>query len=88
MIRLAKVGKVYRSGRGLVEALRGVSIHIRKGAAVAAIGKSGSGKTTLLNCIGGLERPTKGTVTCFGCDIHALCESGHRNRQKFSTADL
>jgi ABC-type lipoprotein export system ATPase subunit len=72
MIRLAKVGKVYRSGRGLVEALRGVSIHIRKGAAVTLAGNSGSGKTTLLNCIGGLERPTKGTVTCCGCDIHTL----------------
>ena len=72
MIRLSKVGKVYRSGRGSVEALRDVSIHIRKGAAVAVVGKSGSGKTTLLNCIGGLERPSQGTVTCFGCDIHAL----------------
>ena len=72
MIRLAKVAKVYRSGRGLVEALRGVSIHIRKGTAVALAGNSGSGKTTLLNCIGGLERPTNGTVTCCGCDIHAL----------------
>ena len=45
MIRLSKVGKVYRSGRGSVEALRDVSIHIRKGAAVALVGNSGSGKT-------------------------------------------
>jgi putative ABC transport system ATP-binding protein len=39
---------------------------------LAVVGKSGSGKTTLLNCIGGLERPDRGTVTCLGQDIHAL----------------
>jgi len=39
---------------------------------LAVVGKSGSGKTTLLNCIGGLERPDTGTVTCLGQDIHAL----------------
>jgi putative ABC transport system ATP-binding protein len=39
---------------------------------LAVVGKSGSGKTTLLNCIGGLERPDRGSVTCLGQDIHAL----------------
>ena len=39
---------------------------------MAVVGKSGSGKTTLLNCVGGLERPERGKVSCFGVDIHSL----------------
>jgi putative ABC transport system ATP-binding protein len=45
---------------------------LETGKIAAVVGKSGSGKTTLLNCIGGLERPEKGVVSCFGTDIYAL----------------
>jgi putative ABC transport system ATP-binding protein len=57
-----------------VYALRGVSLKIRKPCVVVLKGRSGSGKTTLLNCIGGLDRPTKGTVKVFGWEVSRLGE--------------
>lgn len=74
MIQVDGVSKEYRSGRGRVLALSDVSFAIETGKAVALAGKSGSGKTTLLNCVGGLERPEKGRVTCFGTDMQSLSE--------------
>jgi len=58
--------RVYKVGSREVPALRGVSLQIEAGSFVAVKGRSGSGKTTLLNCIGGLDRPTSGTVEVFG----------------------
>ena len=72
MIQLESVHKTFRSGRGFVNALKDVSFVLEKGSATAVIGKSGSGKSTLLNCIGGLERPDKGSIVCFEHDILAL----------------
>ena len=72
MIQLESIHKTFRSGRGFVNALKDVSFVVEKGSATAVVGKSGSGKSTLLNCIGGLERPDKGSIACFGRDILAL----------------
>jgi ABC-type lipoprotein export system ATPase subunit len=74
MIQIEGISKEYRSGRGRVLALSDVSFTIEKNSTVAVFGKSGSGKTTLLYCIGGLERPENGVVTCFGVNIHSLSE--------------
>lgn len=79
-IRVEKICKSYRSGRGHVQALWDISFHIEKGATAAVVGKSGSGKTTLLNCIGGLERPDIGGITCDGQEIHSL---GAKNISRF-----
>lgn len=74
MIRVQEISKEYRSGRGKVRALIDVSFTIEKNNTVAVFGKSGSGKTTLLNCLGGLEQPERGKITCFGVEIHSLSE--------------
>ena len=74
MIQIEGISKEYQSGRGQVKALSDVSFKIEKNNTVAVFGKSGSGKTTLLYCLGGLERPERGKITCFGVEIHSLSE--------------
>ena len=74
MIRAQGISKEYRSGRGRVQAIDHVSFVIENNDTVAVFGKSGSGKTTLLNCLGGLEQPESGKITCFGVEIHSLSE--------------
>ena len=56
------VTKVYGEGRSAVHALRGVDLTLPAGEIVVLLGPSGSGKSTLLNILGGLDRPTEGTV--------------------------
>ena len=64
--------KYYGSGDTQVKALDGVDLSIQQGEFVAIVGTSGSGKSTLLHMLGGLDRPTSGTVTVDGRDIFAL----------------
>jgi len=64
----------FRQGPALLEVLRGADLAVGVGERLAIIGASGSGKTTLLQVIGGLDRPTAGTVRVDGRDIHAVGE--------------
>ena len=64
--------KLYGSGDTEVRALDGVDLTVEKGEFAAVVGTSGSGKSTLLHMLGGLDRPTSGTVTVDGTDIFAL----------------
>ena len=64
--------KYYGSGDTQVKALDGVDLSIEQGEFAAIVGTSGSGKSTLLHMLGGLDRPTSGTVTVDGKDIFAL----------------
>src|SRR5512143_2728516 len=76
IVAVDNVWRTYRPGtQQEVHALRGVSLKIEKPSMVVLKGRSGSGKTTLLNCIGGLDRPTKGTVRVFGWEVAQLDES-------------
>ncbi|HEU4759318.1 MAG TPA: ATP-binding cassette domain-containing protein, partial [Dehalococcoidia bacterium] len=67
--------KVFGSGPSAVRAVDGVDLSVRRGEIVLIMGPSGSGKTTLLTMIGGLLRPTSGSVRINGYDITAMKES-------------
>lgn len=64
--------KIYGSGENAVYALNGVNFSVEKGEFVAVVGTSGSGKSTLLHMLGGLDRPTSGSVTVDGKEIFSL----------------
>lgn len=64
--------KIYGSGETQVHALDGVDLSVDKGEFVAVVGTSGSGKSTLLHMLGGLDRPTSGTVTVDGRELSTL----------------
>ena len=71
-IAVREVSKVYQRGAESVPVLSGLTLDITSGDYVALMGPSGSGKTTLLNLIGGIDRPSQGTITVDGTDISRL----------------
>ncbi len=74
IIELARVEKVYRSGKVGFPALSGVDLTIMAGEMVAVTGPSGSGKSTIINLIAGIDRPTAGTVTVSGQRLEGMAE--------------
>jgi putative ABC transport system ATP-binding protein len=74
VIQLQGVGKTYRTGSVLVEALRDVSLSIASGEYVAIMGPSGSGKSTLMHILGCLDVPTTGHYLLAGDDVGQLSE--------------
>lgn len=72
ILSTSNLKKIYGSGENAVNALAGVDISVEKGEFVAIVGTSGSGKSTLLHMLGGLDRPTSGSVTVDGKDIFSL----------------
>jgi len=74
IIELARVEKVYRSGKVGFPALSGVDLTITAGEMVAVTGPSGSGKSTIINLIAGIDRPTAGTVTVAGRRLDQMSE--------------
>jgi putative ABC transport system ATP-binding protein len=74
MYKLTKVVKDYPKGRGVVHALRGVDLEIADGEWLSIQGPTGHGKSTLLQILGGLDRPTSGSVELAGQEIARLGE--------------
>lgn len=74
MISIQQLVKTYRMGRARVQALDGVELEISDKSFVAVLGPSGSGKSTLLNLIGGLDRPTSGSIVVEGRALESLDE--------------
>lgn len=74
ILQANNIKKVYHSAAGDVCAVKDVSINFEKGLFYALIGKSGSGKSTLLHVLGGLDRPTEGTVLIDGTNLFSYSD--------------
>ena len=72
IIEAEVIGKEYRMGTRSLQVLRGVSVAVQPGEALAIIGPSGAGKSTLLHALGGLDRPSSGVVRFKGRDLYRL----------------
>jgi len=75
LIKIRSIKRDFILGNEVVYVLKGIDLDINKGEYVALMGPSGSGKSTLLNLIGGLDRPTKGTVSIDGEHVNELSDS-------------
>ena len=69
LVKVSGIHKVYQRGAERLDVLRGLDLEVPQGDFLALMGPSGSGKTTLLNMIGGLDRPTSGSVVVGGRDL-------------------
>jgi putative ABC transport system ATP-binding protein len=75
VIEIKGIGKTYRIGEVIVNALREVDLNINKGEYVALMGPSGSGKSTLMNILGCLDTPTKGEYILNGINVSEMSDS-------------
>ncbi|MGB7730329.1 MAG: ATP-binding cassette domain-containing protein, partial [Candidatus Acidiferrum sp.] len=69
LIQVRDLDKTYRRGGEEIHVLQGLNLDVSAGEFVAFMGPSGSGKTTLLNLLGGLDVPTRGSITVAGDEI-------------------
>jgi putative ABC transport system ATP-binding protein len=75
LARLTDVSRTYQKGKERVEVLHQLNLEIPQGDFVAIMGPSGSGKTTLLNLLGGLDKPTSGSVQVGDAELSAMSNS-------------
>jgi putative ABC transport system ATP-binding protein len=74
LVRVKDIEKTFRRGAEEIHVLTGLDLEVPKGEFLALMGPSGSGKSTLLNLMGGLDRPTRGTVTIAGERIDEMSD--------------
>jgi ABC-type lipoprotein export system ATPase subunit len=75
MLVCRDLAKNYETGRGTIRAVRGVDLEVPQGRFAAIVGRSGSGKSSLMAMIGGLSRPTSGTVQINETDIWGMSDN-------------
>jgi lipoprotein-releasing system ATP-binding protein len=75
LLSLRDVSKSFQSGDSTLVVLDGISLELDRGETAVVSGSSGSGKSTLLNLIGGLDRPTSGSIRACGYDVERLSEN-------------
>ncbi len=75
LVVLKNISRTYRKGKERVEVLHQLDMNIAAGDFLALMGPSGSGKTTLLNLLGGLDKPTSGSVVIGGARLHEMSSS-------------
>jgi lipoprotein-releasing system ATP-binding protein len=83
-IRVTNLSKHYRSGKGELVVFSGLNLEVKRGERLAIVGESGVGKSTLLYLLGGLDRPSEGSVYFGAREITALGDSelaDFRNRE-------
>lgn len=76
ILKVEHLTKVYGEGETATRALDDVSFSVEEGEFIAIIGSSGSGKSTLLHLIGGVDRPTSGSVLLNGIDVYSRSDEG------------
>src|SRR5215813_12064967 len=83
-IRARDLAKIYRSGDSDLVVFAGLNLDVERGEMLALVGESGAGKSTLLHLVGGLDRPSKGTIYYGSTEISGLADSQQadfRNRE-------
>jgi lipoprotein-releasing system ATP-binding protein len=84
LLSVRSLVRSFQAGGETLEVLRGVELEVGEPTSIAVTGESGSGKSTLLSLVGGLDRPTGGTIIVDGTDITTLDEtalSAYRSRR-------
>lgn len=74
IIAMTNIAKHYKVGKQKIHAVNDVSLEINEGEFVAIVGASGSGKSTLLHMLGGLDKPTQGTITVDGVQLNKMSD--------------
>jgi lipoprotein-releasing system ATP-binding protein len=83
-IRVRDLAKVYQSGGAELVVFSGVDLEVGRGEMLALVGESGAGKSTLLHLLGGLDRPSRGTIYYGSSEISSLpdaAQADFRNRE-------
>lgn len=82
IITVKNLRKVFKVGDVEVEALRGVNLDVPRGQFLAVVGPSGSGKSTMFHILGGLSRPTSGSVSIAGRDLSHMTDTERNDLRK------
>ena len=72
IVRVSKVFKDFNLGKNIIQVLKGIDLEIKASEYISIMGPSGSGKTTLFNMIGGLDKPSSGSIFIDEIDISQL----------------